>query len=132
MGKHKYGAKRTICQSEHSHPSKAEAIRCDELRLLRIAGQILNYDSQPERINLSGDPKVPIWYTPDFYVSTKTGEWYEEIKGAATDKLASWRLKQKLWRIHGPCELRVRGCTYNKRPGTFGTRKIPGKPSESP
>ncbi len=127
MSKHKYGAKRTVCQSEHSHPSKAEAVRCDELRLLWIAARIRNYDSQPGRINLSGDPKVPIWYTPDFYVSTKTGEWYEEIKGAATDKLASWRMRQKLWRLHGPCELRVRFCKYGTKPGTFEKRKIQGE-----
>ena len=126
MKPHKFGAKRTVCQSDHSHPSKAEAIRCDELRLLRFGKKILNYDSQPERVNLSGDPKIPIWYRPDFYVSTKTGEWYEEIKGAATDKLAAWRLKATLWRQHGPCELRVRGCTYNKNPGTFIIRKIQG------
>lgn len=127
MGKHKYGAKRTVCQSEHSHPSKAEAVRCDELRLWKTGRVIGGYESQPDRVNLSGNDKVPIWYRPDFYVWGSGTAWYEEVKGAATEKRSDWRMKAKLWRLHGPCELRVRGCKYGANPQTFEMRRIQGE-----
>lgn len=114
MKPHKYKAKRTECRQEHTHASKAEAIRCNELALLQRSGAVLNYDSQPKRVNISGDAREPIWYTPDFYVSAiGEAEWYEEVKGKATDKRPDWKMKQKLWRLHGPCPLIVYHAQYS-------------------
>lgn len=39
-GSHKYGARKTSCLSGHSHPSRKEAQRCNELMLMVKAGVI--------------------------------------------------------------------------------------------
>ena len=40
MKRNKYGAKKSGCQHGHTHDSIREAVRCNELHLLQMAGHI--------------------------------------------------------------------------------------------
>lgn len=95
-GGHKYRAVRTTCGAGHSHPSKAEAKRCDELHLLQRAGEITHLELQPKfPIHIEG--KLVCTYVADFaYFPQKperTGRVIEDVKGALTP---IYRLKKKL------------------------------------
>ena len=45
MGNNKYKARKHSCNSGHTHDSKKEAKRCDELNLLELAGEISRLES---------------------------------------------------------------------------------------
>lgn len=92
----KYRARRTSC-GLHEHPSKVEALRCRELRLLLTAGDITSLDFQP-RYPLTVNGVKICTYVGDFrYRERKDGDWsdiiVEDVKGYKT---ASYRLKRKL------------------------------------
>lgn len=83
----KYGAKKTACNNGHTHDSKRESKRCDELHLLQRGGVICGLTVQPQyKFEVNGD-----WlkllngniagYKPDF--SYKEGERFvvEDVKG---------------------------------------------------
>ncbi len=92
----KYRNKRTTCRQGHSHQSKAEATRCNELALMLEFGHINSYESQPSRIALT--PGGNITYRPDFVVTDNMSRtWYEDVKSPATDKARDWRRTIKLW-----------------------------------
>jgi hypothetical protein len=98
---HKYRAIRTDCNAGHSHPSKAEAKRCNELHLLLRAGEIKHLEVQPTYyFQLNGEPiKHPngrrVAYRPDWRYWEGDCHIAEECKGFATEayvlKLAFFR-----------------------------------------
>ena len=49
-GYSKYRAKKCLCTHNHSHDSKKEAKRCDELHLLLLSGQIRDLELQKEYV----------------------------------------------------------------------------------
>ena len=71
-------------------PSKAEARRYSELKLMKQAGTIRWFNRQPSFL-LSGG----IRYRPDFIVCGQDGRvWVEDVKGMVTPV---FRMKQKIW-----------------------------------
>lgn len=83
----KYGAKKTCCNHGHTHDSKREAKRCDELHLLQRAGQIEGLTVQPEfKFAIDGS-----WlkmsnghvagYKPDFQYKEGDKIVCEDVKG---------------------------------------------------
>lgn len=94
-GGHKYGAIHTECREGHSHPSKAEARRCDELHLLQRAGEITHLEMQPKfPVHING---VKVFtYIADFtYFPQRpqpSGRVIEDVKGMLTP---IYRLKKK-------------------------------------
>jgi hypothetical protein len=90
-GGHKYRAQRTECSSGHSHPSKGEARRCDELHLLQRAGHIRLLEREvPFPVFINGT-KV-FTYRADFAYFTDAGRTIEDFKGVITP---IYRLKKK-------------------------------------
>lgn len=112
---HKYRAKRTPCSHGHSHPSKREAKRCEELHLLERAGAICNLCFEPQYwFTINGEQvKHPngrrVGYKPDFgYTELPTlQDVAEDIKSSATLTEAAV-LRMTLFRALFPeIELRV-------------------------
>lgn len=101
-GAHKFGAKRTTCQSGHSHPSKAEARHCDDLHLLERAGEITHLTMQPKfPVHING---VKVFtYIADFsYFPLKPergGRVIVDVKGALTP---IYRLKKRAVEAYYP------------------------------
>lgn len=87
---HKYGAK-SVTVDGHKFPSKVEARRYGELKLLERAGEIRNLELQPEyKFTIEGAPlmigKRQARFRADFrYFDVKTGKRVvEDIKSAPT------------------------------------------------
>lgn len=99
---HKYRAQRTVCNAGCSHPSKAEARRCDELHLLERAGEITHLQTQPKfEVRING---VKVFtYIADFtYFPQKpepAGRIVEDVKGVITP---IYRLKKKAVEAYYP------------------------------
>lgn len=95
-GAHKYRAQRTECANGHSHPSKAEAKRCDELHLLQKAGAITHLELQP-RFPIHIEGTLVCTYVADFSYfpqePERSGRVIEDVKGHPTPV---YRLKKKL------------------------------------
>lgn len=96
----KYGAKRTVCRHEHTHASKKEAARCDDLHLLAAGKEIHSLTQQPVfELEVNG---VRICrYIADFrYFDNRRGGWVtEDAKGCKT---RDYKLKKKLVKaLHG-------------------------------
>lgn len=89
---HKYRAQRTECANGHSHPSKAEARRCDELHLLQRAGKITNLSREVSFPVFMNGTKV-FTYKADFVYFTPEARIVEDVKGYATPV---YKLKKKL------------------------------------
>jgi hypothetical protein len=87
---HKYRAQRTYCANGHWHPSKAEAKRCDELKILENAGAISGLEHQPTYyFQVNGETvKHPngrrVSYTPDWRYVESGQTIVEECKGFRT------------------------------------------------
>jgi hypothetical protein len=102
LGNHKYRAQRTDCQAGHSHPSKAEARRCDELHLLQRAGEITHLELQPKfPVHING---IKVFtYIADFtYFPQKPepqGRIVEDVKGQL---LPIYKLKKKAVEAYYP------------------------------
>lgn len=88
----KYSAKRTVCGAGHTHDSKMEAGRCDDLRALEAAGQIEALEQQPVyRVEING--KLMCRYVADFAWQVGGCRVVEDVKGMATPM---FNLKRKL------------------------------------
>lgn len=88
----KYRAKKTDCGSGHTHDSKIEAARCDELTALEDAGEITRLTQQPEfRVEING--KLICRYVADFSWFTADCQIVEDVKGMRTPM---FNLKRKL------------------------------------
>lgn len=97
-GYSKYRSIRTTIDG-HTFPSRAEADRYCELRMLQQAGEISNLELQPkfilqEGFEYQGKKEKPITYVSDFRYKDKTGkEIVEDVKGLRTDV---YKIKRKL------------------------------------
>lgn len=96
--KHKYGAVRTIIEGI-AFDSKKEATKYRELKLLKMAGEIIDIELQPEYILQDsyirhGKPIKAIVYRGDFRVTYKDGRVVVmDTKGFRTKE---YLLKKKL------------------------------------
>lgn len=91
---HKYGAKTEVVDGI-KFPSKAEAQRYSELRLLEKAGKISHLERQP-KIPIYVHGEFICFYIADFHYFDKEKKEHitEEVKGFETP---IWRLKKKLF-----------------------------------
>jgi hypothetical protein len=89
---HKYGAVATVVDGIR-FPSKREANRWTELRLLELAGEIHSLERQP-RLSLDVNGTQIGQYVADFkYRDSATARWvYEDAKGVLT-RDCKWKLK---------------------------------------
>jgi hypothetical protein len=83
----KYRAKKTACNHGHTHASKREAQRCDELHLLQKSGLISDLEIEPVfRFVINGNQLKmangqTARYTPDFAYVEKGQDVVEDVKG---------------------------------------------------
>lgn len=88
----KYRAIKTPCAGGHTHDSKAEAARCDDLRALEDMGHIAELEHQPEfRVEVGG--KLMCKYRADFAWWKGDVRVVEDVKGVCTPV---FNLKKKL------------------------------------
>ena len=92
--RHKYGARKTKCLSQHAHDSKAEAIHCNKLLARKQKGEILDYKTQVSYDLIVNGRKI-CRHKVDFVLEMpdKSLE-VDEVKGKAT---ADWSIKRKLF-----------------------------------
>jgi hypothetical protein len=107
----KYNARPTHCQHGHTHASKREAKRCDELHLLQRAGEISDLEIEPVfRFVINGKQLKmgngqAARYTPDFVYVENGREICEDVKGVV---VRDFPLRAALFRHLFPTiELRV-------------------------
>ncbi len=98
---HKYGAKRTELDG-HSFPSRAEARRYSELKLMQQQGVIEGLLLQPRFPLLVNGVKIG-HMTLDFAYRDDNGTMvYEDVKGGNATKTEAYRLRKKLLKAcHG-------------------------------
>lgn len=100
----KYGARKTIIDGI-PFDSKKEAERYQELKLLRCAGEIIDFTLQPKFELLAGFEKKgkkykPITYTADFIVIYPDGRReVEDVKGVLT---RDFQIRRKMFEIQYP------------------------------
>lgn len=88
----KYRAIKTDCDHGHTHDSKKEAGRCNELHDLELAGAITNLSQQPEfAVTLNGQAICK--YIADFQYQVQDCRIVEDVKGMRTPV---FNLKRKL------------------------------------
>lgn len=97
-GGHKYRAQRTVCSSAHSHPSKGEALRCDQLHFLQRQGVIRLLQREVPFPVLINGIKV-FTYKADFVYFDDSGRTVEDFKGVLTP---IYRLKKKCVEAYHP------------------------------
>jgi hypothetical protein len=108
---HKYKAKGSVCHEGHKHPSKREAVRCDELHLLQACGQITNLRVEPQFFFVVNGSQLKhakgrrAGYKPDFFYVEDGQEVAEDVKGFAA---RDFPLRSALFRhLYPNVELRV-------------------------
>lgn len=79
----KYSAIKTECGAGHTHDSRLEARRCDDLRALEMAGQITRLTYQPEFPIVINQRKC-FTYVADFAYFNSTCRIVEDCKGFRT------------------------------------------------
>ena len=93
--------KRCRCQLDHIHDSQFEARHCNKLRLLKKAGEIKDFKSQPHYVFRVNGKRVCGHY-PDFIVEHLDGTFeINECKSAGT-KTEVWKLKKAIFEILYP------------------------------
>lgn len=117
----KFGAKKAECQHGHTHASRKEARRCNDLHLLERAGEIIALKQQPKflfNVNgraVVGDGGRQVFYTADFsYLEpAKRGNEFsieregknlihvvEDVKGPYRND--AWKLRKAFFRACFP------------------------------
>lgn len=90
----KYNNSSCTCNQGHLHDSRGEASYCNDLELLKKAGEIKGYENQVT-FDLVVNGKTICEHRVDFLVTTNSGKKeVNEFKGFATDV---WNLKRKLF-----------------------------------
>jgi hypothetical protein len=105
-GTNKFSAKTCGCSAGHSHPSKAEARRCDQLHLLQHGGVIADLEVQPQfwfvingaQVKHEGGRRVG--YRADFAYREGGKHVVEDVKGAYRDD--AWTLRKAIFRALFP------------------------------
>jgi len=107
----KYFAKTTSCNNGHSHASKREAKRCNELHLLQMGREIEGLCIEPKfTFTIAGKPLMmlnnqPAQYRPDFAYLERGKLIAEDVKGMV---VRDFPLRAALFRACFPeYELRV-------------------------
>lgn len=97
----KYGAKKTICGQLHTHDSKLEAARCDQLHLMQRMGDITHLEVHPQFwfvINgeqLKHDNGRRVGYKADFQYFEGDSNVVEDCKGFIT---SDWPLRKAIFK----------------------------------
>ena len=101
----KYGAKKTICGQLHTHDSKLEATRCDQLHLMQRMGDITHLEVHPQFwfvINgeqLKHDNGRRVGYKADFQYFEGDRNVVEDCKGFIT---SDWPLRKAIFKALFP------------------------------
>lgn len=101
--RHKYAAKSAACNAGHSHPSRKEANRCNELYLLQRGGVICDlvvepqYWFKPDGRQLMHENGRRAGYKPDFGYVEAGQRVVEDVKSEAT-KTGDYVLRRQLFR----------------------------------
>lgn len=110
----KYRAHKTSCNDGHTHASGKEARRCNDLRLLERAGQIVGLKFEPVfYFHIGGrDVKFPngrrACYKPDFTYIENNRQIAEDVKGGKATITEASALRMALFRACFPdIELRI-------------------------
>ena len=92
----KYKNKSCICRQNHKHDSIKEAHYCDQLEILRKAGEIKSYEIQKTfELKVKGQKICGI--RPDFLVVNNYGmKEVHEVKSYIT-MTPTWNIKRKLF-----------------------------------
>ena len=92
--KHKFYAKRSKCNLNHSHPSIIEGQYCNQLQMLVKAREIHSFDyAKSYELRVNG--KLIGKHKPDFSVITNAGTIeVHEVKGMST---TDWILRKNLF-----------------------------------
>jgi len=106
----KYGAVKKAGALDFIYDSTMEAKRSSKI-------EATIEDDNTELVKAGKEPtsfwlrQVPFWLGPsgakfvaDFLLITSYGVWVDEVKGHRTPK---WKLIEKLWEAHGPCDMVV-------------------------
>jgi hypothetical protein len=100
----KYGAKKCQCAAGHTHDSKAEAKRCNDLHLLQRAGKIAGLEQQPVfRFAVEGRPVLldngqQARLKADFTYIENGRKVVEDRKGVIVrDFPLRWALARTMW-----------------------------------
>lgn len=110
-GANKFGAKVCNCHAGHSHHSRAEARRCNELHLLQRGGVIRELTQQPQFWFCINGRQVKhengrrLGYKADFRYLEQDGaggwrEVVEDVKGPYRDD--AWTLRKAMFRALFP------------------------------
>lgn len=105
MPYNKYHARKTKCLHGHTHDSKKEAVRCNELHLLQKAGNISNLETQVKYELLPAqrrNGKVierKVDYIADFRYTRDGMTYVEDTKG---QKTKDYIIKRKLFKCKYP------------------------------
>lgn len=102
----KYRNKWTMCNQGHKHQSKKEALYCNDLELLKKAGEIITYEIQKTYLLYA---VTPDWYSKiigeiiiDFEVLNKNyKKEIHEVKNKNT-KTQLYKLKKKIFEVNYP------------------------------
>lgn len=89
----KYRSVKTECRHGHTHSSKKEANRCNELNLLQRAGKITGLSTQRPYDIYVNDQKICRYVADFFYTEIPHKLVVEDTKGYKTPE---YRLKAKL------------------------------------
>lgn len=95
----KYHNKKTPCRYGHTHDSKREAVRCNELHLLQMAGEIKGLETQvkftllPPRKYINQPNERAVTYIADFVYEENGVTVIEDSKGKKTK---DYIIKRKL------------------------------------
>lgn len=101
---HKFSAKKTECAQGHSHPSRKEAKRCDELHLLEragaisglIVGPVFYFEVHGKPVKMGNGQNAK--FTPDFSYIENGQRVCEDSKGMITqDFRLRWALAKATW-----------------------------------
>ena len=102
--RHKYGAKRTVCNLGHRHPSKKEAGYCNQLNMLVKSKKIYAFEYE-RRFELVVNRILIGHHKPDFCIYPTKEDYDEdyfevhEVKGAMT---RDWNWRRKLFEAINP------------------------------
>lgn len=97
----KYGAKKTICGQLHTHDSKLEAARCDQLHMMQRMGDITHLTVHPQfwfvidGEQLKHDNGRRVGYKADFQYFEGDKNVVEDCKGFIT---SDWPLRKAVFK----------------------------------
>lgn len=105
----KFRAKKSFCNSHHTHDSKWEAIRCDELHERQAAGEITHLKVHPkfffviDGIQLKHGNGQRVGYTADFQYFEGDKNVVEDVKPSSRLAMSrDWPLRKAVFKALFP------------------------------